>query len=161
MHADEPAPLHSAHEASHGRQASPPPFVILSCPELPAAGAPASPLAAARCGDFVDVIAGWLGGAATICERDSAVALGAMLGAAALVSTGGSFSFAAGVARGDGAFFAPSLAGVGDFPEAARLAAWNAKHKQHCLTFHLGKCPRGDACAFIHDKMVDDDVLHG
>lgn len=45
--------------------------------------------------------------------------------------------------------------------EAARLAAWNAKHKQHCLTFHLGKCPRGDACAFIHDKMDDDDVLHG
>ena len=138
-------------------------IVILSCPELPAAGAPASPLAAARCGDFVDVIAGWLGGAATICKRDSAVALGAMLGAAALVSTGGSFSFAAGVARGDGAFFAPSLAGVGDFPEAARLAAavpWASTGTHDRLghgcvddyaTFDYAAAP-ADGCASASDR---------
>ena len=109
------------------------------------------------------MIAGWLGGAATICERDSAVALGAMLGAAALVSTGGSFSFAAGVARGDGAFFAPSLAGVGDFPEAARLGAavpWASTGTHDRLghgcvddyaTFDYAAAP-ADGCASASDR---------
>ena len=48
--------------------------------------------------------------------------------------------------------------------EAATLEAWNARHKQHCLNFHLkpGGCPRGDSCAFLHDTIADDgDLLHG
>ena len=99
--------------------------VVLSCPELPAAGAPASPLAASKCPAFRETIVSWLGaaGATTLCLREPKDALSAMMGAAALVSTGGSFSFAAGIGRGDGAFFAPSLAGIGDFPEAAKLAS--------------------------------------
>ena len=52
------------------------------------------------------------------------------------------------------------LKAIGD--EKKRLAEWNARHKQHCLKFHLGTCERGDACAFIHDAVGDvEELLSG
>ena len=46
--------------------------------------------------------------------------------------------------------------------EKARLAAWNAKHRQHCIAFHLSSCKRGDSCAFLHDAVVErDDLVSG
>ena len=91
-------------------------------------------LAATKCPEFGRAIAGWLGGteASLACKTDPYAALSAMLGAAALVSSGGSFSFVAGVARDDPAtFFSPTLAGVGDFPAGAQLAPmvpWSMVH---------------------------------
>ena len=43
--------------------------------------------------------------------------------------------------------------------EKARLAAWNAKHRQHCIAFHLSSCKRGDSCAFLHDAVVESSDL--
>ena len=47
--------------------------------------------------------------------------------------------------------------------EADRLEAWNAKHSQHCARFHLDAagCPRGDSCAFLHDRIDDEDAAYG
>jgi len=46
--------------------------------------------------------------------------------------------------------------------EKARLAAWNAKHRQHCIAFHLSSCKRGDSCAFLHDAVVESaDLVSG
>ena len=43
--------------------------------------------------------------------------------------------------------------------EKARLSAWNAKHRQHCIAFHLSSCKRGDSCAFLHDAVVESSDL--
>ena len=43
--------------------------------------------------------------------------------------------------------------------EKARLEAWNAKHRQHCIAFHLSSCKRGDSCAFLHDAVVESSDL--
>lgn len=61
---------------------------------------------------------------------------------------------------------APSVADLARLraiPEdAARLEAWNARHRQHCIAFHFKTCPRGDSCAFIHGAAVEAaDLVSG
>ena len=43
--------------------------------------------------------------------------------------------------------------------EKKRLECWNAKHRQHCIAFHLSSCKRGDSCAFLHDAVVESSDL--
>ena len=98
--------------------------IVLSCPTVHRDKGHRDKAAAVKCPEWAAVIAGWLNATERpVCIADERAVCAAMRGAKALVSTGGSFSFIHGVARGDATFVAPTLVGVGDYEAASELAA--------------------------------------
>jgi len=99
--------------------------VLLSCATLHRSDVhpKVASLAKSKCPGYARVIAGWVGASETRCIRGVRDSVAALLGAHSVVSTGGSFSFVAGVSRGDGRFISPSLAGSIALRDVASLAS--------------------------------------
>ena len=120
-----------------------------------------------KCPEWARVVSGWVGATEPPrCVSDDIEMLGAMLGARTLVSTGGTFSFVAGVARNDSRFVAPPLAGVGDFDGAAALAArvhWTMapRHEVSSLAGGDGRrtMTRALACWFTPGRMPNHRLV--